>query len=136
MAVELRDQRKQLRLSLQKKEEVQTCYAMLYNEEREKAMKAKNYVPVGTLKRYKKRKKAGLKSNSISLENIISNSISLETIRSRVKRHNLSAYNPFETLLINNIEAIIFYFCIRLGKTSKPLTKRTVIEFSGGTRFF
>jgi hypothetical protein len=102
------------------------CYAMLYNEEREKAMKAKNYGPVGTLKKHKKRKKAGLKSNSISLE----------TIRSRVKRHNLSAYNPFETLLINNIEAIIFYFCIRLGKTSKPLTKRTVIEFSGGTRVF
>jgi hypothetical protein len=56
--------------------------------------------------------KAGLETNSISLE----------TIRSQVKRDNVTAYNPFEMPLIANIEPIICDFCIRLGKMGEPLT--------------
>jgi hypothetical protein len=106
----------------EKKEEVVTHCAILYNEEREKASKAKSYVPAGMLKKIvqEEEEKAGLESNSISLE----------TIRSRVKRHTVSAYNPFETPLIAEVEPLMCQFCIRLGKMGQPLTKKTIIEFA------
>ena len=106
----------------EKKEEVVMRCAILYNEEREKASKAKSYVPAGILKKIvqQEEEKAGLESNSISLD----------TIRSRVKRHNVSAYNPFETPLIAEVEPLICQFCIRLGKMGQPLTKKTIIEFA------
>lgn len=87
-----------------KREEVLTRCAMLYNNEREKASKAKNYVPVGTLKKIvlEEEEKAGLTSNTISLD----------TVRSRVKRNNITALNPFETPLIEEVEPIICEFCI------------------------
>jgi hypothetical protein len=75
-----------------KKEEVITLCAIWYKEERERASETKSYVPDGTLKRIVKQEveKAGLETNSNSLE----------TVRSRVKRNNLTAYNPFVTPLL------------------------------------
>jgi len=66
-----------------------TQCALLYYEEKEKAKKSGTIVPDGTLKRIvqQQEEKAGLASNSVSLD----------TIRSRVKRGNLTAYNPTET---------------------------------------
>jgi len=105
-----------------KREEVITRCAILYNEEREKATSTDSCVPVGTLKRIvlEEEEKAGLTTNSISLE----------TVRSRVKRKNVTATNPFEKPLIEEVEPIICDFCIRLGKMGLPLTKSTVIEFA------
>jgi hypothetical protein len=59
-----------------KKEEVITLCATRYNKKRERASETKNYVPVGTFKRIVRQEveKAGLETNSISLE----------TVRSRV----------------------------------------------------
>ena len=63
------------------REDTVTRCAILYNAEREKAIKAGLKVPSGTLKRIinEEEIKGGLESNSISLD----------TIRSRVKRGNL-----------------------------------------------
>ncbi len=72
-----------------KKDEVIAQCAFLYHQEREKAKKNRTNVPDGTLKRLvlEEEEKAGLSINSVSLD----------TIRSRVKRGNLIAYNPAET---------------------------------------
>ncbi len=87
-----------------KREDVVTEYATLYNQEREKAKKKGTISPDGTLKKIvlEEEEKAGLTSNSISLN----------TIRSRVKRRNVTAYNPFEEPLIAEIEPILFDVCI------------------------
>ncbi len=68
------------------REETVTRCAILYNEEREKAIKAGLKVPDGTLKRIinEEEIKAGLENNSICLD----------TIRNRVKRGNLEEFNP------------------------------------------
>jgi hypothetical protein len=72
-----------------KMDDVVTQCAFLYCQAREKAKKLGTNVPDGTLKRIveKEEEKAGLASNSVSLD----------TIRSRVKRGNPTAYNPTET---------------------------------------
>lgn len=72
-----------------KMDDVVTQCALLYCQAREKAKKLGTNVPDGTLKRIveKEEEKAGLASNSVSLD----------TIRSRVKRGNPTAYNPTET---------------------------------------
>ena len=79
-------------------------------------------VPDGMLKKLvlEEEEKAGLTSNFISLD----------TIRSRVKRHNVTAYNPFEEPLIAKIGSILWDICIQLGKMSQPLTKTTIKEFA------
>ncbi len=97
----------------------------MYNhQERETAKKKGTNVPDGTLKNLalEEEEKAGLTNNSISLD----------TIRSRVKRHNITAYNPFEEHLIDKIEPILCDICIQLGKMGQPalLTKSTIIEFA------
>ncbi len=99
-----------------------TLCAIQYNEERERASETKNYVPVGTLKRIvmQEVEKTGLETNSISLE----------TVRSRAKRNNVTAYNPYKTPLLADVEPIICDFCIRLGKMGQPLTRSTVIELA------
>ncbi len=61
--------------------------------------------------------KAGLRENSISLE----------TVRSRVKRGNLDAFNPSQQSSIKDIEPSIW-----LGKMGNPLTKSTIIELANG----
>jgi len=99
-----------------------TQCALLYYEEKEKAKKSGTIVPDGTLKRIvqQQEEKAGLASNSVSLD----------TIRSRVKRGNLTAYNPTETPPIAELEPMLCEICIRLGKMGQPLTKGTVIELA------
>jgi hypothetical protein len=108
--------------SIKTRENVITRCAMLYNKEREMALKSKKNIPAGTLKEIvqKEVQDAGLPTNSISLD----------TIRSRIKRNNVTGYNPCETPLIAEVEPIICDFCIRLGKLGQPLTKSTVIEFA------
>jgi len=105
-----------------KKDEVIAQCAFLYHQEREKAKKNRTNVPDGTLKRLvlEEEEKAGLSINSVSLD----------TIRSRVKRGNLIAYNPAETPPIAEIEPMLCDICIRLGKMGQPLTKATVIELA------
>jgi hypothetical protein len=78
----------------------------------------------GTLKKIvnEEEKKAGLSVYTISLD----------TVRSRVKRGNLSAYNENQQSPILDIEALICEFCICLGKMGGPLTKTTVIELING----
>ena len=46
------------------------------------------------------------------------NWISLETVRSRVKRGNLDAFNPSQQSPIKDIEPVLCKFCIRTGKLS------------------
>ncbi len=75
-----------------KKEEVITLCAIWYNEERERASETKNYVPVGT------------------------NSISFETVRRRVKRKNVTAYNQYETPLITDSNQLFAIFASDLEK--------------------
>jgi hypothetical protein len=67
-----------------KREEVITHCTILYKEEREKATSTDSCVPAGTLKRIvlEEEEKAGLTTNSISLE----------TVRSRVKRKKCNCY--------------------------------------------
>jgi hypothetical protein len=105
-----------------KRDDVLAQCALLYHQEREKAKKNGTNVPDGMLKKLvqEEEEKAGLASNSISLD----------TIRSRVKRGNLTAYNPTETPPIAEIEPILCDICIRLGKMGQPLTKGTVIELA------
>ena len=104
------------------REDTVTRCAILYNAEREKAIKAGLKVPDGTLKRIinEEEIKAGLESNNISLD----------TIRSRVKRGNLEAFNPTEVSPVACLEPILCDICIRLGKMGRPLTKTTVIELA------
>jgi len=79
-------------------------------------------VPNGTLKSIvlAEEEKLGLSVNTISLH----------TVRSRVNRGNLDAFNLNQVSPISDIEPIICEFCIRLGKMGKPLTKTTIIELA------
>jgi len=105
-----------------KMDDVVTKCSLLYFKEREKAKKLRTNVPDGTLKRIvqEEEEKAGLASNSISLD----------TIRSRVKRGNPTAYNPTETPPIAELEPMLCDLCIRLGKMGQPLTKSTINELA------
>jgi hypothetical protein len=93
----------------------------LYDNAIKKAKKAGlSYVPNGTVKKIvnKEEEMAGLAVNTISLD----------TMRSKVKRCNLTAFNKNQQSLIMDLEPNICKFCIRLGKMGCPLTKTTVIE--------
>jgi hypothetical protein len=61
---------------------------------------------------------------------LVENSTSLETVRSRVKRGNLDAFNPSQQSPIKDIEPVLCKFCIRLGKMGDPLIKSTIIELA------
>jgi len=100
-----------------------TKCAISYQKKIDEAKKAGlANVPNGTLKKIvnKEEEKAGLSVNTISLD----------TVRSRVKRGNLSAYNENQQSPILDIEPLICEFCIHLGKMVRPLTKTTVIELA------
>ncbi len=100
-----------------------TKCAISYQKKIDEAKKAGlANVPNGTLKKIvnKEEEKAGLSVNTISLD----------TVRSRVKRGNLSAYNENQQSPILDIEPLICEFCICLGKMGRPLTKTTVIELA------
>ncbi len=104
-------------------EELITKCAIIYDEKLKEAKKAGlRFIPNGTLKKIvnKEEVNSGLSVNTISLE----------TVRSRVKRGNLTAYNKNQQSPINKIEPIIVEFCVRLGKMGCPLTKTTVIELA------
>jgi hypothetical protein len=105
-----------------KRDDVLAQCALLYHQERGKARKNATNVPDGFLKR--------LVLEEEEETRLASNSISLDTIRSRVKRGNLTAYNPTETPPIDDIEAILCDICIRPGKMGQPLTKVTIIELT------
>jgi hypothetical protein len=93
---------------------------VLYNEKINEAKKAGlRFVPNGTLKKLvnEEEDKAGLAVNTIALE----------TVRSRIKRGNLTAYNKNQQSLITDIKPIIVEFCIHLRKMGCPMTKTTVI---------
>jgi hypothetical protein len=98
------------------REDTVTRCAILYNAEREKAIKAGLKVPDGTLKRIinEEEIKAGLESNSISLD----------TIRSRVKRGNLEAFNPTEVSPVASLEPIYVTSASDWEKWEDPSQKR------------
>jgi len=106
----------------EKKKELVTKCATMFHEEYAKAKKKGIIVSNGTLKKIidEESKKSGLSNISVSLS----------TIRSRVKRGNLDAFNPNQLSPIHNVEPIICQFCIRLGKMGSPLTKTTIIELA------
>jgi len=100
---------------------ITTC-ATLFNEEKQKAKKAGTLVSNGVLKKIidEESKKSGLSNISIPLD----------TIRSRVKRGNLDAFNANLISPIHDVEPTICQFCIRLAKMGSPLTKTTIIELA------
>jgi hypothetical protein len=102
-----------------KKRELITTCATIFNEAKIKANKAGTLVPSGTLRKIidEESKKSGLYV-----------SISLDTIRSRVKRGNLDAFNANLMSPIHDVEPTLCDVCIRLGKMGNPLTKTTIIE--------
>ena len=104
------------------KQEVTTRSAMLYKEEVEQATKQGKTVSSGTLKRIinEEEEKMGLSLNTISIE----------TVRSRIKRGNLSAHNKNQVSPLHDVEPLILEFCIRLAKMGTPLTKTTVLELA------
>ncbi len=115
--------KKAIRENVQRIDELVTKCAVLYDDKIKEAKKAGlSYVPNGTLKKIisEEEEKAGLSVNTISLD----------TVRSRVKRCNLTAFNKNQQSPIFQIEPIICEFCIRLGKMGRPLTKTTVIELA------
>jgi hypothetical protein len=115
--------KKAIRENAQSIDELVTKCAVLYDDKIKEAKKAGlSYVPNGTLKKIisEEEEKAGLSVNTISLD----------TVRSRVKRCNLTAFNKNQQSPIFQIEPIICEFCIRLGKMGRPLTKTTVIELA------
>ena len=115
--------KKAIRENAQHIDELVTKCAVLYDDKIKEAKKAGlSYVPNGTLKKIisEEEEKAGLSVNTISLD----------TVRSRVKRCNLTAFNKNQQSPIFQIEPIICEFCIRLGKMGRPLTKTTVIELA------
>jgi hypothetical protein len=79
-------------------------------------------LPGGTLRNIilEETNKAGLPENTIKIE----------TIRSRVKRKNLKAFNPSQQSPIKDIEPIICQFRFQLRKMGRPLTKTTIIELA------
>jgi hypothetical protein len=104
------------------KQEVTTRSAILYKEEVEQAAKQGKPVSNGTLKRIinEEEEKMGLSLNTISTD----------TVRSRIKRGNLSAHNKNQLSPLHHVEPLILEFCIRLAKMGSPLTKTTVIELA------
>ena len=116
-------QKKAVKRKAKLKDDLVTKCAISYQEKIDEAKKAElANVPNGTLKKIvnEEEEKAGLSVNTISLD----------TVRSRVKRGNLSAYNENQQSPILDIEPLICEFCIRLGKMGRPLTKTTVIELA------
>jgi len=104
------------------KQEVTTRSAILYKEEVEQAAKQGKPVSNGTLKRIinEEEEKMGLSLNTISTD----------TVRSRIKRGNLSAHNKNQLSPLDHVEPLILELCIRLAKMGSPLTKTTVIELA------
>ncbi len=105
-----------------RKKALVTACATLFNEEKMKAKKAGTLVPNGVLQNIidEESKKSGLCNISISLD----------TIRSRVKRGNLDAFNANQISPIHDVKPTICQFCIRLGKMGNPLNKTTIIELA------
>ena len=90
-------------------EELITKCAIIYDEKLKEAKKAGLcFIPNGTLKKIVNEEEV---NSGLSV-----NTISLETVRSRVKRGSLTAYNKNQQSPINKIEPIIVEFCIRLRK--------------------
>jgi hypothetical protein len=105
---------------------------MINEKEVEDTRKAgKTSVPYGTLQKIinEQEGKAGLSVNSISLN----------TVRSRVKSGNVAAINANQISPIDELEPLIYKFCMWLGKMGRPLTIATIIELANvlvsGTEF-
>jgi hypothetical protein len=87
----------------ERKKALTTACATLFNEEKTKAKKAGTFVPNGVLQSI-----IDEESKKADLCNI---SISLDTIRSRVKRGNLDAFNANQISPIHDVEPTICQFC-------------------------
>ncbi len=70
----------------------------MYNKKKE-AERSGSFVPNGMLKK--------IITEETEKSGVIANSISLETVRSRVKRGNLDAFNPSQQSPIRDIEPLI-----------------------------